>query len=62
MNKIYMSPTMDVIELKNQQTLLAGSLPMGDGDVNPANADAPEFDVPLVDISGFDDGSINLFE
>ena len=43
MKKIYMSPTMDVIELKNQQTLLAGSLLMGDGDINPANADAPDF-------------------
>ena len=43
MKKLYMSPEMDVIELKNQQTLLAGSLPMVDGDVNPAIADAPEF-------------------
>lgn len=52
MKKTYMSPTMDVIELKNQQQLLAGSLPMGSGDVNPNTADAPEFDEEL-DLFGF---------
>lgn len=46
MKKIYMSPVMDIIELK-KQTLLAGSLPMGSGDVNPTNADAPEFDIEI---------------
>ena len=46
MKKIYMSPEMDVIELKNQQVLLAGSLPMGSGDVDPSEADSPEFDGP----------------
>ena len=45
MKKIYMSPRMDVIELK-KQTLLAGSLPMGSGDVDPSQADSPEFEGP----------------
>jgi hypothetical protein len=49
MKKIYMSPTMDVIELKHQQTLLAGSVDGfnstldntgGDG----GNALAPEYE------------------
>ena len=50
MKKTYMSPMMDVIELKNQQTLLAGSLPMGTGDVDPSNADAPEFEVEFLQL------------
>ena len=38
MKKIYMRPTVDVIELKHQQTLLAGS----------ANeAEAPEFEIEI---------------
>ena len=48
MKKTYMSPAMDVIELKNQQQLLAGSLPMVSGDVNPNTADAPEFGEDVV--------------
>ena len=47
MKKIYMSPEMDIIELKNQHSLLAGSLPIGSGDVDPVNADAPEFDIEI---------------
>ena len=49
MKKIYMSPTMDVIELKHQQTLLAGSvdgfngaLDDTDGDGDGDDALAPE--------------------
>ena len=43
MKKIYMSPSMDVIELKNQQVLLAGS-EIGLGDPGNANdAESPEF-------------------
>ena len=42
MKKIYMSPMMDIIELNNQQMLLAGSLPGGGStDQNLA----PEFDL-----------------
>jgi hypothetical protein len=44
MKKTYLSPQVDVIELKNQQMLLAGSnLPMGSGDVDPSSADAPGY-------------------
>ena len=44
MKKIYMSPAMDVIELKNQQSLLAGSV-LGIGDPGSANlAESPEFE------------------
>ena len=43
MKKIYMSPEMDVIELKNQQQLLAGStIPLG-GSGSANNAEAPGF-------------------
>ena len=52
MKKTYICPEMDVIELKNQQQLLAGSLLMGSGDVNPNTADAPEFDEEL-ELFGF---------
>ena len=48
MKKIYMSPTMDVIELKHQQTLLAGSTPGLGGDLG--NGDpilAPDYDVEI---------------
>lgn len=43
MKKKYINPTIEIIDIKMNQTLLAGSLPMGSGDVDPANADAPEF-------------------
>lgn len=45
MKKTYMSPQMDVIELKNQQMLLAGSttLPV-DGEGSANDAEAPEFE------------------
>jgi len=39
MKKIYMSPTMDVIELKHQQTLLAGSVPGFDGALDDTGDD-----------------------
>lgn len=40
-----MSPEMEVIEINMNQQILAGSttLPTGSGDVNPGEADAPEF-------------------
>ena len=45
MKKIYMSPQMDVIELKNQQTLLAGSLPKSNTEITNQNEIlAPDFD------------------
>lgn len=50
MKKIYMSPTMDVIELKHQQTLLAGST-LGIGDPGSANeAEAPEFEDDFLEL------------
>lgn len=45
MKKTYISPEMDVIELK-QQTLLAGSVTFTVDDTNPidpSNVDAPTF-------------------
>ena len=49
MKKVYMSPVMDIIELKNQQTLLAGSVqaPFGEGTQDGGNAAAPEFDIEI---------------
>lgn len=48
MKKIYMSPVMDVIELINQQTLLAGSkMPKSDTDItNDGEILAPSIDSP----------------
>ena len=46
MKKIYMSPAMDVIELKNQQSLLAGSVLGIDSNAtfsDEGNVGAPEF-------------------
>lgn len=45
MKKIYMSPQMDVIELKNQQMLLAGSVnaPVSDETQDNGDALAPEY-------------------
>ena len=51
MKKTYMSPTMDVIELKNQQQLLAGS-DFGSGIKDGGNAASPEFDEEL-ELFGF---------
>ena len=42
MKKTYMSPEMDVIELKNQQQLLAGS-DFGKGTMPGGSAAAPDF-------------------
>ena len=44
-----MSPVMDIIELKNQQTLLAGSVqaPFGEGTQDGGDAAAPEFDIEI---------------
>lgn len=42
MKKIYMSPEMDVIELKNQQALLTGS-DFGSGTMPGGSAAAPGF-------------------
>lgn len=46
MKKIYFSPVMDVIELKHQQTLLAGSVEvpiLDDSSIDPGTVDAPTF-------------------
>ena len=43
MKKIYLAPEMDVIELKNQQQLLAGS-DFGSGTKPGGSAAAPEYD------------------
>ena len=44
MKKTYMSPEMDVIELKNQQQLLAGSTPALGGDLGAEDPIlSPEF-------------------
>jgi hypothetical protein len=43
MKKIYMSPEVDVIEIKNQQTLLAGSVTLDiveEPSIDPATVDA----------------------
>ena len=42
MKKTYMSPEMDVIELKNQQALLTGS-DFGQGTMPGGSAAAPDF-------------------
>ena len=50
MKKIYMSPAMDVIELKNQQSLLAGSVLGIDSNStfsDEGNVGAPEYDVEI---------------
>lgn len=54
MKKIYMSPAMDVIELK-KQTLLAGSLPLNDSPTIESAGDilAPEM---------LEDSEIDFFE
>ena len=46
MKKTYMCSEMDVIELKNQQMLLAGSVsaPFGEGTMDGGNAAAPEYE------------------
>ena len=47
MKKIYMTPTINVETLNTGIQLLAGSpleIGYGEGDVNPAEADAREFD------------------
>ena len=45
MKKTYMSPEMDVIELKNQQQLLAGSTPTLGGNLGGSDPIlAPEYD------------------
>jgi len=60
MKKIYMSPEMDVIELKNHQMLLAGSATLGLGDPGSAvEAEAPVFGI---DTEVFGDDEVNFFE
>ena len=55
MKKIYNSPAMDVIELKHQQTLLAGSATFNvvdDPTINAEDVDAPIFgDDNLIEFS-----------
>ena len=46
MKKIYFSPVMDVIELKHQQTLLAGSVEvpiLEDSTIDADKVDSPTF-------------------
>ena len=43
MKKTYMSPEMDVIELKNQQALLTASAGFGSGTQPGGSAAAPDF-------------------
>ena len=45
MKKEYIFPEIEVVELKAQHQLLAGSeIPTNPTSVDPANSDAPEFD------------------
>ena len=44
MKKIYMSPVMDIVEIKQQQMLLAGSLPVEGTTDDASDADAPVFE------------------
>ena len=44
MKKIYMTPTINVETLNTGIQLLANSILIGDGDVDPSIADAREFD------------------
>ena len=53
MKKIYNSPEMDVIELKHQQTLLAGSAVFN---VEDTTIPAENVDAPI-----FEDGALDLF-
>jgi hypothetical protein len=52
MKKIYISPEMDVIELKHQQTLLAGSavFTVSNDEIPAADVDAPIFNEGDLDI------------
>ena len=52
MKKTYINPTIEVIVLKNQQSLLAGSVqaPFGDGTLGGGNAAAPEFEVEFLEL------------
>ena len=54
MKKIYLSPVMDVVELKHQQTLLAGSVEFTIDDtsdaIDPGTVDAPIFSDENLDI------------
>ena len=62
MKKIYNSPVMDVVELKHQQTLLAGSAQFDiiDTPISAGDVDAPTFgeDLPVFG----DDGLVNFAE
>ena len=45
MKKQYVNPTMDVVEMKAEQCLMAGSvLGIGEGKKDPSGADSREFD------------------
>ena len=60
MKKIYNSPVMDVIELKNQQSLLAGSVLGIDSNAtfsDEGNVGASELDTPV-----FGDEDLTFFE
>ena len=54
MKKIYLSPVMDVVELKHQQTLLAGSVEvpiLDDSTINAEAVDAPTFSDDFLDFA-----------
>lgn len=54
MKKVYINPTIEVVEIHATSQLLAGStLGIGTGDVAPGSADAREF---------FEDDEMSLFE
>ena len=60
MKKIYMSPVMDIIELKNQQPLLTGStLSISSDPVGVGDAEAPVFGI---DTEVFGEDEMNFFE
>ena len=59
MKKIYISPKMDVVEIKHHQMLLAGST-IGLGDPGSAvDAEAPVFGI---DNEFFGEDEVNFFE
>ena len=53
MKKIYNSPEMDIIELKQQQTLLAGSVPftVDESPIDENTVDTPTFSDDFLDFA-----------
>jgi hypothetical protein len=44
MKKIYNKPEMETLVIKSQNSLLAGSLGKGEGNINPGDVGAPSYD------------------